>query len=133
MIMGLLGLVILGPIFALGAAILAWPLILIYVLLLAWDIWCVITNHVLRLQVGNGIVAWDSVLPFRSKTKVPVREIVAVEVNLDDKYDICLRLEDGGRKKPLMTIPFDPDEFVAAVVAENPSIIVERDHRGSSS
>lgn len=121
------------PLLLIFIAVLPTPLKVIPGLLLSWALWCFITNRTMRVQVGNGQVTWYSTLPFASTRSIAISEIAGVEVNLDERYEVVLRLKDGRRHWVPITIPIKPEEFVGAIVAESPAVAVEREHRGTTS
>jgi hypothetical protein len=114
------------------AIIFGWPAFVLFGFYHSGVAWWIAMNKTWHVRVAGGEVTWDRPLAFFRRQSVLVSEIDVVEINLDDKYEIALRLKGGRRRFPFIQPPLDPEAFVAALVDECPSIFVERKHRGTT-
>jgi hypothetical protein len=106
----------------------SWP----FILLFGYGCWCVAINRKWRIQVVNGEIVWDPVF-FGRKNKLSIKDIRTINVNLDEAYDFYFQL-DGGRRKQIraLSTPLAQEDFFAAIVEENPDILILHQHMGST-
>ncbi len=90
---------------------------------IAWAAWCVAQNRRWRICVDSGVITWDS--HFGKERSIPVSEISGIELRPDEgTIELVLRFKNGKRKR-FYVPPKDRDEFIAAILQENPSVTVQ--------
>jgi hypothetical protein len=119
---------------SIGFCVAYWPIGLLLILVFSRAVVLVALNKIWHVQVDDGFVVWDPLCPWVARKSVPIANISSVRLNLDDPFTVRLRLK--GRRPTYARIhisgQINAEEFVAAILAEGPDILLFRGYWGPS-